>query len=503
MAQGAWRAPMSDPEGKSAAELEALANAVGDNVAYTDAISPILPDDEGEQVKPSAGGVNLLRTVSSAYALQHNTSKEVGVAFDQETAMRIFNMMDKDGDGRVAEAEMERNMSSNPELRQMLVDSDDMYLQAFLEPHSRAEAFDHLDADDDEVITREEWVSFLENLRADRKRYLKRHALLSGRPLCYWGKGTGDDPHVDFLGLVESGRVPKGYFDDLYYYASNHHPILSLFLRDKDHPQGTIAKLIVEIEVLLFSMAGAALVYVFISNEFGIERSDESSSDVGRQTNAQVAVWGFGTLFVTIPSLMYAEVARYMTGCPCLIMKRRTPISTAIRYVGITTGRIIALTLFAIAVLSAIWGFAEGRRRRGRYFLLWWILGRSQAYVIWPILLLMKEFNLYYEVPVLGIGTWQTQREQTFQRHAGHAYDAAEGGAAGQDDGNMQADALDNVQVTVEDQAIYEASFSPVADLTIGVLDRMQSLGNFQSGEAHPSLRNQGHRTSTRFLQAI
>uniref|UniRef100_A0A7R9U4B1 EF-hand domain-containing protein n=1 Tax=Pinguiococcus pyrenoidosus TaxID=172671 RepID=A0A7R9U4B1_9STRA len=288
-----------------------------------------------------------------------------------------------------------------------------------------------LDITGDGLISRDEWKKFLELLRDERRHYLKQRAFVRSWPLAYWARGTGAN-HTDMCGLVSSGMIPQGYFDDLWYYIANHHPILSICFCDEDHPLTTLSKVVLETEVLLVTLLGAGIAYAFI-RAFGVSREQEENNE----PTALLTVYLFALFFITIPSMTVATMLIYLQSCPCLIYKRSTDRRTCLRGTCLCIGRIISVTLLLIVGFLAIVGVILGLELRGEDFLFWWISGRVQAYFLWFLWLLFREFNLLFSIPFLGIGRWKTEREKSL---------------------NGSGSIFDNVQVTLEEEAIYEGA---------------------------------------------
>jgi len=364
-------------------------------------------------------------------ALVHNAKNTQGVAFNMKAGLELFELMDLDKSDRITRNEMFHQLDTKLDLRRRLVDSDDEVLQQLLEPETRANVFEDLDTSGDGIIDRQEWKEFLELLRDERAHYLKQHALLRSRPLAYWARGTGD-VHSDVCGLVEKGTVPQGYFDDLSYYIHNHHPILSICYADEDHPLTPFSRIVLEIEVLLITLLGAGVAYAIIRGS-GVSREDEEDAE----PDALGAVYGFTLLFITIPSMTVATLLMYLQACPCLIYKRSSEKRDFLRSAALFVGKTISVTLLLLAAGAAAFGVILGLQNRGQDFLIWWVAGRAQAYLLWFGWLLFREFNLLFEVELLGIGRWLTERRKTLEG-TGRIYD--------------------NVTVTAQEEAEFQGS---------------------------------------------
>jgi hypothetical protein len=76
---------------------------------------------------------------------------------------------------------------------------------------------------------------------------------VAARPPQFW------DP----LGLVRNGWLPRGWCEDLWYYSCNNHPLLILFLTDKENPFSPYEQRIDFVFTSAVTLLGAALLVIF------------------------------------------------------------------------------------------------------------------------------------------------------------------------------------------------------------------------------------------------
>lgn len=201
---------------------------------------------------------------------------------------------------------------------------------------------------------------------------MMKKGLLSGR--CYHAMGS--------------------WLADYVFFVRNQHPILSMFFVPKVNEYSGKERRNCEF---------ATLGYCFVVSAMLGLGSGEGNND---------AVAAFFAL--TLPSMILHKTLFYINACPCLLTKQRR---SGLAQVGVSLvegcGHLVTNFLLWITVLEVIVGIAIASAQGNSGFLMWFIVGRSQAWVVWFFTSILLAFNPWGVFPAksgLVCGTWLLEK---------------------------------------------------------------------------------------------
>lgn len=294
-----------------------------------------------------------------------------------------------------------------------IIDSNSRVLKALLNKKAREAAFKKLDKNQDNHISMREWGYFMTSLRRGRLRFYEEKAHLTY--VTYWGKGDcGLSDGSD--GCCVSDW--SAWWADYCYYVCNAHPLLSIFLVDRDHPLERAERVMMEFITMSFSLMMSGM-------------HDWQPLPDGKVGDAFSQKTVYSIVFITIPGMILYQIVLFLYTCPLKTCHRdRTAASVAaIEYMDHCNkvGKWVALIFVFGGCVCFIVGMLE-------YFnynvdsnlLIVFLQGRLQGYVLFFITTLALQFNPLVAItlsicgyPLYSVGNWTLERRKVMQSASG------------------------------------------------------------------------------------
>jgi len=345
-----------------------------------------LTEAELRQVEADLEHRERLRIGSRSEVLVLSALNKKLAAIDTEGSLAMFDVIDADHNGFLTRRELSEALRTKVEVRRYVRETKNNTLKNLLRPSHFDKVFDTLDASENGVITKQDFVKFVRGMALERARYLRVVALL--RQTCFSGRGPDPDDDDDQDDQQPPEQcTPRGFWADFWYYVKNYHPLLALFSRDEAHPLSRRDVFCAEL---------VKQCYCLVASVF-VDRAERSWWTV----EGFLYNWLLAALFVSSPSMVLEEVLFYCLACPCLRFERRgrqrEPLFAVAEQTGDVLGRglvVFPLALAAVAVLVyAIFVLSRSPDRHARFAFVWGIGLVSEYLITWPLLHLAVHFN--------------------------------------------------------------------------------------------------------------
>ena len=346
---------------------------------------------------PTTGALPSARTHKKR--IQLRTAAEIAAlcafcqrkAIDLKRAAEIYDRLDTNGDGHVTVEDLEGGIE-DAGLKEFIQRARNGALSSLSKGHKKTEikqCFAKIDTDVDGIITKTEWLEFLEKVALERVRYLKIQGLMRRR--CFWGlgieekTGTRVEKIFDsfFTSLTKFGLKPRpvGFVSDFSFYVSNFHNLLALFCRDGDHPISPKEQIVMFLLLQAYSL--------WMALNLAIQNYDIFTSQA------------LSLLLITIPNLILAEVFFFLFACPCAHYERHGAGSETLARLkhGLieSLGYLSALPFAFFGVLltlASIRLLVRHRRGLDAWVVFDYAFGVTLSYILWPFKILLFQFNL-------------------------------------------------------------------------------------------------------------
>lgn len=266
--------------------------------------------------------------------------------------------------------------------------------------------FKKIDSDHNGGIDLEEWKHFLALLILEDAEYIRRLGLTNRRT--YWGKGRGE-PQADLCLQTSDtnpvyGFIDRGWLTDLWYHQRNNHPILGLFLADKDHYLIIPQRLNIELCVYSWSFLSSILIY----------------NSYWRDTIWQRIL--LEMVFVSVPMIIIRDCLYLCFTCPCL--QARNNVETCVQKVYLPmlwgSGHFIGGVSLCCSVIFIVIGIYYVKSG----FFTGFIVSIILSYLLCFLEDLLIKFNVHlvwfydnggFPLRFLGVGEWEGSRQMVLR----------------------------------------------------------------------------------------
>lgn len=291
-------------------------------------------------------------------------------------APALFQFLDSDMDGRLSVGEIlaasgERALlqfidhTNCPVLKRLFAEKEAAVLRAFR----------RIDRDRSGDIGEGEWMAFLRQMQSDRLHFYRQRFLLKAHVYAGLGLEPGE-PASAFA--YKTLKLPRGFWEDLVYYARNNHPLLLLLYADAAHPFSVGSRRAELCGAVLTSFAGAGYLLT-VSGGFWRRAT-------------------FSAVAVTLPVAVFRKLAYLLFAAPCTVHDR-SKVRSGCLATGLSTARAAlkvagyGLTLAWGAVFVHVglgyWRASDGGARD----YLTWALSVAEYWVLWFAVVLAFDFN--------------------------------------------------------------------------------------------------------------
>eukprot|EP00928_Gymnodinium_smaydae_P100035 TRINITY_DN970_c2_g1_i1.p1 TRINITY_DN970_c2_g1~~TRINITY_DN970_c2_g1_i1.p1 ORF type:complete len:456 (-),score=94.13 TRINITY_DN970_c2_g1_i1:70-1437(-) len=424
----------------------------------------------------------------------------------REQKLELFRQIEADAEGRGGRSgsltkDDIHAFASNERHREMVLELPGA-AHGLLNNALVGEVLSAVDGDRSASLDRAEWDSFLERLEAFHLRYLLKRSFqnfqafygrgqpwLSSKGLrgmsskdlraaagkAWVADGTARGEVAEMVGLAEEGtalkeggeglapprkrlplfqagvdpdstgtRLPPGWWEDLYYYSSNNHPLHGILAADQRHRLSRKERLAMEMATISFLLMTLRLHLLWV---------DAGAAPLAMLANDSV----FGLLVVTLPGMGIWWSLFLLFTCPCAFVdKSQVEWAQAKRLHRRSqlAGR-VGYALVALGIAGLLWHAARvavDGSRLGRVSIV--LRGRLRSYVITWVVQALVYFNPWISwgqpdpsAPLclgdyIGLGQWRVEK-QRFQHRCLDALSRLDGelesagGSSGEDAAKM------------------------------------------------------------------
>ena len=318
---------------------------------------------------------------------------------DLDEGMELFRLLDGDKSGDLTFKEVRRGCINHrtKEVEDLLEKYKATPLGLLLEKENLDELFDHVNIDNDKVITVAEWKLFLTKLVERDLDYIREKGLATYT--AYWGRVEPEKL------LVTSEFTLKEWFADFWFYECNNNNLLGLFLADPNNTLKTLERLNIE-----FCCQSWVLTFT------AIFELDPSLGDTDK--------FFILFLFVTIPTVLIRNILLYCFRCPCLIRRHsmsmyRSCCFPVLEFFGHMVGFMTFICALVLLIVGIILAVEAGPGFVGSFFYSW---GMTYVYGFMSDMCIifnpfrwvrhLAESSYCCCMKMMGFGKWQFQRSQ-------------------------------------------------------------------------------------------
>jgi len=161
------------------------------------------------------------------------------------------------------------------------------------------------------ALSLDAWLLFLRSLLQKRIQYSNRLHLLRLNKFAGLGLESKANKRAGPCSLV-----PRGYFEDLARFTRNNHPLLVLFLADRDHPYTTAERRADFAGALIMNFASGALVLLpgaLVNAGYFSERMCNNS------TLGSILVFLYSIVVCAVPATLFRQITYFLFAAPCLV----------------------------------------------------------------------------------------------------------------------------------------------------------------------------------------
>lgn len=227
--------------------------------------------------------------------------------------------------------------------------------------------------------------------------------------------GCDQDLHIE----SRCGIFPVGWWEDMYYYSANVHPLHGIFACDRDHPLSKPERLAIEVATVIFAYFTCALREPWV---------EDHRAPVPALCNSLV----FSIVVVTIPKMLLWKVLYILFTCPACHLDRSTASpgdlsrASSWRTLAALIGYFMMMALIGVLMVEVlITQFTPSSVLTHKPSHVWATAKATiQAYIFsWAIMLLFP-FNLFIAVgrsdvlvgncceEILDLGSWRIQKQR-------------------------------------------------------------------------------------------
>ncbi|KAK3280464.1 hypothetical protein CYMTET_11688, partial [Cymbomonas tetramitiformis] len=221
--------------------------------------------------------------------------------------------------------------------------------------------------------------------------------------------------------LQDLGYIARGWAEDYWYYVSNTHALLGVFLCDPLHPLDFIERFLLEVTCLGFTLAMTA------AHNNGFEKEDvpfyirplldefdHSKKELHlHNTPPSVSL----LLMVTIPVILIRKVLYYILACPCTTAwrHRQRPSVKIATYSLNTLGKLTTLFVSIFGLTFFVLGFTASADLN-KHFPLEFAYSQGSAWILSLVIPVLLNFNPCYHTQgfqicgVVVAGNWGDER---------------------------------------------------------------------------------------------